>query len=98
MLLFHLGRLPVLRSYIKALFDEDIKASDLPNVKFEGTLKTLMILGVYDIELWTDGPVVEKMGGGAASIYTGEYCETIMSPFGPLCSTFRAELIVFIPG
>ena len=50
----------------------------------------IRLRGVFDVECWTDGSVVDRIGAGAACIYSNDY----VTPAGHLCSSYHAELII----
>ena len=75
------------------LEEKNICAADNQPAKKSASLETLRLRGVFDVECWTDGSVVDRIGAGAACIYSNERKETIVTPAGYLCSSYHAELI-----
>jgi ribonuclease HI len=64
-------------------------------IKKKATEDTIAMLGTFDVEMWTDGSVIDKLGAGAARIYTKEGKATFdaIAPAGFLSSSFRSETV-----
>ena len=72
--------------------------SDNVEVWKKATEDSIAVHGVKDIEIFTDGSVVNKCGAGAANIYVKnirgrDIIHKAIAPAGPLCSSFKAEIV-----
>lgn len=82
-------------SLISFQVDLNCVKSDPVEVKKRTSLDKIASLGKFDIEVWTDGSMVGKIGAGAGVI---RVCKTgaeynAEAPSGFLSSSFRAELV-----
>ena len=71
------------------------KKSDSEEVRKNATMETLEALGVFDLEMWTDGSVEEKIGAGASVLFAKDIdkpWEIAIAPSGYLSSSYRSEL------
>ena len=75
------------------LMNKDVCSADDKDKKRAASLETLYARGDFDVECWTDGSVVDKVGAGAACIFFEDKKETIVTPAGYLCSSYHAELL-----
>ena len=74
--------------------------SDPDPVKKKATEDTLKMLGTFDVEIWTDGSVVDKKGAGAARIFVtkSKTSYDAVAPSGFLSSSFRSESVALYVG
>jgi ribonuclease HI len=59
---------------------------------------SIAVHGIMDIEMFTDGSVVNKLGAGAADIYKkrligGNKVYRVVAPAGALCSSYKSEIV-----
>jgi ribonuclease HI len=69
---------------------------DLPATRLAQTTQLLEALGPADVEVWTDGSVVDGTGcggGGVAICRTGLNDIELAVPAGRICSSYRSELV-----
>ena len=68
------------------------KRTDSDEVRRKATEETLESHGNFDIRLFSDGSVIEKLGAGAAILYEGnKVVGKAIAPGGDLCSSYRSE-------
>ena len=72
--------------------------SDSIEVWKKATDDTISAHGEKNIEMFTDGSVIDKLGAGAADIYERkdigqDKLYRVVAPAGPLCSSFKAEIV-----
>ena len=79
--------------FYPTLENKSVCAGSDHKFKKTASLDTLLVRGIFDVECWTDGSVVDKVGAGAACLYYGEKKVTIITPAGYLCSSYQAELM-----
>jgi hypothetical protein len=70
------------------------KKTDPPELWKIETENTIAACGLHDIEVWSDGAVIDKQGAGAANTYDNDrnkmYSDAV--PAGNLCSSYKAEI------
>jgi hypothetical protein len=59
---------------------------------------SIAVHGIRDIEMSTDGSIVNKLGAGAADIYDKSVfrCDKVyrvVAPAGALCSSYKSEIV-----
>ena len=71
------------------------KKKDCVELRKKATKDTLEALGEFDMEMWTDGSVENKVGAGAAILFGKDILKPLdeaMAPSGYLSSSYRSEL------
>jgi ribonuclease HI len=68
--------------------------ADPPEVWKQATEDIISALGHHNIEIWSDGGVMNKRGAGAAIVFDNDLNKTfsVGGPAGNLCSSFKAEI------
>jgi ribonuclease HI len=72
--------------------------SDSAEVWKKASDDSIAVHGIMDIEMFTDGSVVNKLGAGAADIYEqrligGNKVYRVVAPAGALCSSYKSEIV-----
>ena len=74
---------------------KECNKSESEEIRRLATMETLEALGEFDLEMWTDGSVVNKIGAGAAILFEKDVLQPIhkaMAASGYLSSSYRSEL------